>query len=357
MLIILTAFLGIVCLSLFVSTRTNRLSNEPHTMTLPFGAIQLLTSELGELTACPSGIIAGNSNGEIQVFTSLKANTTGKIYKLSNNPISAPVLEHHNVYYVGDEQGIFYAFDPQSGIKWTYQTGNKIMGGAIYANGKILVGSYDQKLYAFDPDNGTLNYTVECDSYINGRPVLSESKDMIFLGSCDGMIRRINTKTGEITGQIALSSPIPSSPTLQQDMLYAITHNGTLAAINTNTFEIQYQKNNLGNYTSSPYTTEKFIFLTDTNGHINVYSRVDGSFISIIEDQQKMTPLMASNNSHYYAVSIEGKLFAYSKQNDEWEREFIHDFQTDCQHSCSVFEETCLISDTSGGLYFYEVSK
>ena len=171
------------------------------------------------------------------------------------------------------------------------------------------------------------------------------------------MIRRIDTISGEITGQIELSSPIPASPILYDNILYAITHNGTLVAISTDRFEILYQNKNPGSFTASPYPSGQYIFLTDTQGHINIHSRHDGQFIAVFEDEIEMTPLQASRSNQYYAVSSHGKLVQYTMVKNHWQRQILHDFKTDCQRSCILFNQICFITDDSGGLYFYEVSK
>ena len=321
-----------------------------------FGTIQLDTAELGELSVGKSGIIAGNAKGELRIFTSLSSPNKPRIVPLSKSAIIAPVLEQNNIYFAGDEDGIFRACDPQKGIKWTYKTGNKIAGGAVWCRGMILIGSYDQTLYALDPENGGLRYKIECGSYINGSPVCSKSGDAVFLGSCDGIIRKIDVETGGISGEIDLESPIPTSPVLYDDVLYAVTHDGDLAAIKAKPFTLLYRVKLPASYTSSPYVAGNLIFLTDTAGHITVHSRNDGKLLSVMENNEKMTPLQAGDQSGFYAVSTSGKLYEYKNNNTAWSRRLLHDFQTDCRQSCRLFGNSLIVADESGGLYFYEVS-
>jgi outer membrane protein assembly factor BamB len=318
--------------------------------------MQFSTYGLGEFTVGSNGIIAGNSKVELCIFPSISDKTQKMILPLSKHAIIAPVLEHDGTCFVGDEDGVFYAYDLKTGLKWTYQTGNKIAGGAVRGKDVILVGSYDQKLYALAPQDGTLLFTVECDSFINSSPILSESGDTVFLGSCDGAIRKINAKTGKITSQIDLSSPIPASPVLYDGVLYAVTHVGSLVAIQAEPFTLLYKMEVSSSYTSSPYAVDTFIFLTDDDGRITIYSRGNGKRLSVLEDTEKMTPLRTGNHSDFYAVSRRGKLYRYRKSNEGWNRDLLNDFQTDCRSSCQLFGHSIIFADDSGGLYFYEVS-
>ncbi len=355
-LIFFTACIGLICLIMFATTYRPIYQSPSQLTQQSYGTVQLQTAELGELAIGASGIVAGDAKGSLHHFP-LPLNAEKRIiFPLSVHAISAPILDYNGTCYVGDEAGMFHAYNLDQGLKWTYKTGNRITVGAVYAEGLILVGSYDQKLYALTPDLGQLIYTVECDSFINSTPVLSKSGKNIFLGSCDGTIRRINTKTGEITGRIDLFSPIPDSPILYDDTLYVVTHGGKLVAIKTDSFELHYEIELHSSFTSSPYVTDRFIFLTDTKGQITVHTREGGNILSVLEDKDEMTPLKASRHGEYYAVSTRGKLHQYIRQEDQWVCKHIHDFQTDCKSSCVIFGNICFIKDTNGGLYYYKVS-
>lgn len=355
LLILITALTGVLFIGLFFWMKPA--PPTPSVKTKPrFGTIQLGTSELGEPVYVSGRIIAGNSKGELCIFKSVSIGAQVKVSVVSKSAITAPVLVKNNVCFVGDEDGTFWAYEPGKGVRWFYKTGNKIAGAAQWYRDLVLVGSYDQNLYAFDPESGRLRYKVECDSFINGSPVCSKSGDAIFFGSCDGILRKIEAKSGKISGEIDLGSPIPASPVLYDDMLYAVTHEGELAEIGAEPFSIHYKAKLPGSYVSAPYVSGDFIFLTDSNGGITVHSRKDGKRLAILEVKEKMTPLQAGNKSGFYAVSARGKLYRYQKSNGQWKRDLLHDFQTDCRRSCRLFGGALIIADENGGLYFYEVS-
>lgn len=355
LLILITALAGILFIGLFFWMRT---TPQPQSVKAKarFGTIRLGTSELGEPVYASGGIIAGNAKGELCIFKSVSTGAKVKVTAISKSAITAPVLVKDNVCFVGDEDGTFWAYDMDKGMKWTYKTGNKIAGAAQWYKDLVLVGSYDQNLYAFEPESGILRYKVECGSFINGSPVCSRSGDAIFFGSCDGILRKIETESGKISGEIDLGSPIPASPVLHDNMLYAVTHEGELAAVRTEPFSTIYKAKQPDSYVSAPYVNGDFIFLTSTDGKITVHSREDGKLLSTLEAKEKMTPLQAGGKSVFYAVSARGKLYRYQKNNERWTRDLLHDFQTDCRRSCRLFGGSLIIADENGGLYFYEVS-
>lgn len=354
-LIVISALAGIAFITLFLWMKMPGQVLPSNNSKSYFGTIQLGTSELGEPVYASGKIIAGNSKGELCVFSSVSAGASAKVIPMAKSAILAPVLLKDNVCFVGDEDGTFWAYDLDKGLKWNYKTDNKIAGAAKWYKDLVLVGSYDCNLYAFEPESGKVRYKVECDSFINGSPVCSESGNAIFFGSCDGVLRKIDAKSGKLSGQVNLDSPIPASPVLYDDILYAITHEGELAAVKSQPFSVLYRVNLSGSYVSVPYVNRDFIFLTDSNGGITVHARKDGKHLSILETKEKMTPLQAGDKSGFYAVSTRGKLYRYQENNGQWKRTLLHDFQTDCSRSCRLFGNKLIIVDENGGLYFYEV--
>lgn len=354
--ILMNAIAGIICLLIFVfmqrHTHTPSIAETP----LRYGTILLDTAQLGEITVNQDSIYVGNAKGDVCVLATLDGHAEMKTVPISKHAITAPILVHDGVCFVGDEDGNFYAYDLKMGLKWRYKTGNRIAGGATWAMGKVLVGSYDQKLYAFNPENGQIIYSVDCDSFINGTPILSNSGDTVFLGSCDGVIRKINVETGEVLGHIDLESPIPASPVLYDGMLYAVTHGGKLVAIDLQTFSERYSVDLPSSYTSSPCAFESLLFLTDDDGNITAYVRENGSRFSVLQVNEKMTPLSAGDATQFYAISKRGRLYQYQWLKG-WNVKLLYDFQTDCQSSCQLIGQTIYFADESGGLYYFKVAQ
>jgi serine/threonine-protein kinase len=320
---------------------------------------------MGRLTPWRNGFIAGNKRGEIRVFASLQPGTTPQVCAVSRNPIEAPVFEHDDVFYVGDTGGVFWAFDPDTGIKWSYRTGNQIIGGAICCDGMIVVGSHDCSLYAFEPETGELKYSVECDGQINGAPLFLESQRAIVFGSCDGLLRKVDVRTGNVIAEINYESFLPETPTLYDGILYLLTRSfnepgddkseesqGELAAVDALTFEELWRVPVKDMYLSAPFATGELLFLTsDVKGGINVHARKDGTPLATLPTDEKMTTLQAGDDSHVFAVSLSGKVYRWQQKNNQWHASLLAELQTDCRRSCVLLGDKNMVTDDSGGVF------
>ncbi|MGL4854348.1 MAG: PQQ-binding-like beta-propeller repeat protein, partial [Lentisphaeria bacterium] len=349
--IVATFALGLIFLTMFFLSANNQ-SNNPMISTKKFGYLQLDSSPLGEISSTENGLIAGNSRGELRLFPSLFDKPT--VFALSKYAISAAVLLHEETYYVGDENGTFWAFHPKQGILWSYKTNNQIAGKAVFANNLIWVGSYDNCLYAFDPKNGSLKFTVECDGQINSSPIISNDQLFILLASCDGKLRKICTKSAKIVSEIDFGSYIPQTPVLQNSTLFLLTHKGALAAVDIDSFQIIYQIPTNKNFFSSPFICDSTIFLTSSDGKIHLHHRDSGKFISTLNSQEKFTPLKTASNQTVFAISNSGKLYKWSNVDNNWQPSILHDFQADFRSSVTLSHATLFLADETGALYFFK---
>ena len=66
---------------------------------------------------------------------------------------SSPAIASDGTIYVGSWDNKLYALNPDGTLKWSYATGNWVYSSpAIGADGTLYVGSWDNKLYAISGD-------------------------------------------------------------------------------------------------------------------------------------------------------------------------------------------------------------
>ncbi|NLF93611.1 MAG: PQQ-binding-like beta-propeller repeat protein [Oligosphaeraceae bacterium] len=358
--IILCALAGLACLGLFFQRRGQpevRNSAPPPPPPARTAPLLLDTAPLGELSLSAGGLLAGNSRGEVLFFPAGAGAAAPVVRKLSDSAITAPVLEQHGVYYVGDESGVFRACSTAGQVLWSYATGSRITGGALYSRGTVFVGSYDQVLYAFEAASGKLQFKYECGDSINGTPALSETQQALYLNSCDGIFRKIALPSGELSASLDLSSPLPASPLLAGEILYVLTHQGELLALQAADLSVIYRVQTPDTYLSSPYAAGEFLFLTTADGAIQVHSRDSGERLGALETSEEMTPLQAARDGRCFALSIRGKVFAYRRQDNAWQRELLADLKSDFRQSCRLAGDILYAADSSGGLFYCRIAK
>ena len=345
--LILLFLLGTACLVWFFHMRDRDGSEEKE----GFGVLLTDTSPLGEFSILSDGTLAaGNARGEVKFFRPGKPVQTVSVSQIS---ISAPVMEFDGVCYVGDEGGTFAAFTPERGVLWTFKAGNQITGGAVRdSDGLVWFGSHDHSLYALDA-SGKIVHEVECNGQINGSPVFDGT--FVYLGSCDGKLRKIDIRTGEVVRSLDFESYIPETPVLSGGVLYVLTHGGELAAVKADDLSVLYRIPTGNTFFTSPFVTDSYIFLTDSNGKIHVHKRTDGAYLADLPSNDSLNPICTGSDRGVYTISRRGTLSFFEAGN--WKQYVIADFPSDFKSGVTFAGNILAVSDEYGNVFYAEIKR
>jgi outer membrane protein assembly factor BamB/subtilisin family serine protease len=148
---------------------------------------------------------------------------------------SSPAVGSDETIYVGSYDNYLYAINPDGTQKWKFQTGGGVYSSpAVGSDGTIYVGSNDYYLYAINPE-GTLKWKFQTGNGVYSSPSI-DSDGTIYVGSNDYYLYAINpdgTMKWEFqTGWgVSFSPAIGSDGTIyvmSGDNLYAINPDGTM---------------------------------------------------------------------------------------------------------------------------------
>ncbi len=144
---------------------------------------------------------------------------------------SPPSIGSDGTIYVGSYDNRLYAINPDGTEKWSFITGNEIGSSpTIGSDGIIYVSSYDGKLYAIYPD-GTEKWNFKTSHDLRCSPAIG-SEGTIFLGTQDNKIYAINPN-GTEKWSFIINGSTHSSPAIGSDgMIYIGTIDNKLYAIN-----------------------------------------------------------------------------------------------------------------------------
>jgi hypothetical protein len=123
---------------------------------------------------------------------------------------SSPAIGSDATIYVGSYDNKLYAINPDGSKKWAFETGNYVLPSpAIGSDGTIYVGSEDNNLYAINPD-GSKKWAFETGDEVHSSPAIG-SDGTIYVGSEDNNLYAINPdgtkKWAFDTGDDVNSSP------------------------------------------------------------------------------------------------------------------------------------------------------
>jgi outer membrane protein assembly factor BamB len=89
--------------------------------------------------------------------------------------MTAPAVHPDGTAYVGSQDGVVYAVDVATGdVQWTADTGDWLVGGLTATTEHVLVGSYTDRLHAFDTATGREVWSVRGTGYPTGAPLVTD---------------------------------------------------------------------------------------------------------------------------------------------------------------------------------------
>ena len=157
------------------------------------------------------------------------------VFETGDGMWSSPAIGADGTIYVGSYDDNLYAINPDGTQKWAFETGHNVKSSpAIGADGTIYIGSGDNNLYAINPD-GTQKWAFKTGNLVYSSPAIG-ADSTIYVGSWDEKLYAIKPdgtqKWAFKTGDDIWSSPaIGTDGTIYvgsiDDNLYAINPDGT----------------------------------------------------------------------------------------------------------------------------------
>lgn len=229
-------------------------------------------------------------NGKIYAYNSSNINQVRWVYPREGNlkPFIGGLVADQGRLYVGCADGKVYALDAATGDKlWEFDTGDKIWatpayyGNTIYngslnqtiKNDMLFIGSFDNKLYALNPADGSKKWEFAAEGAIIATPLMFDStvyigsldrnlyalraadgsvkwkftaknwfwaepavwNGNIYAGCLDGYVYVLKADTGEKVAALNLKSPIASNPVVVDNSVIFATRKGVIYSVNTST--------------------------------------------------------------------------------------------------------------------------
>ena len=249
---------------------------------------------------------------------------------------SAPAITFNRVV-VGSEDGKVYAFNKADGsAAWTASTGGPIRSSPLYANGLIYVGSEDGSLYAFTGSCGGAPCTPLWKTPTFGPITSSPANDplpgqgggRVFAGSADHHLYAFNAREGNVLWTGSTGGAIRSSPTVSNGVVYVGSDDGKLYASQSDCVaplgncSPTWTATTGGPITSSPAVENAdfggTVYFGSSDGRLYAYTAscdvcsAGGQFLWRGTTGGAITTRPAVANGVVYVGSEDGKLYAFN---------------------------------------------
>ncbi len=201
-------------------------------------------------------------------------------------------LQHTGVY---DGSGV----PKQTGIKWKFHTGGRVISSPAVVNGVAYVGSTDGNLYAIDASTGALKWKFETKSWEVSSPAVASG--VVYFLSYDGHLYALDAATGQVRWKFATggekryagthlhhlepaaeSMPDPwdfylSSPSVWRGAVHFGSSDGNVYAVDAATGALKWKFHTGDVVHSSPAIADGVLYIGSWDTHLYALDAASGA--------------------------------------------------------------------------------
>jgi eukaryotic-like serine/threonine-protein kinase len=245
---------------------------------------------------------------------------------------SSPVVGDDQVF-VGSLDGKVYALDAATGgVRWTFQTGQKIRATPTVKAGIVYIGSWDGRTYALDVRTGALIWSTSLGGQVQTTALVTD--DIVYAASRKASVVALNAQTGDLIYEFDYGKNmwVESSPVLQNGIVYiGSAGNKWIVGLEGRTGEVVTSFFSQTYFMSTPAVDGDILiiggvaFRHEGEGGLFVFKLVDGSFADhsqphwylpvedSLEKEGNWSGVMSSpvvKDHALYFGGLDGKLYA-----------------------------------------------
>ncbi|MDQ2075977.1 PQQ-binding-like beta-propeller repeat protein [Marinimicrobium sp. ABcell2] len=165
--------------------------------------------------------------------------------------LSSPLVADGRVYVGSSDQRI-YALDAETGARlWSFKTGGVVHASPALAGDTLIVGSWDSAIYALDAQTGAERWRFQTEAEqkisiwlgVQSSPVIDG--DSVFVGSRDGYLYRLNVSDGKQQWRYDVErSWVVATPAVdEQHVYFGTSDTAAMIAVNKRTGKESYRFN------------------------------------------------------------------------------------------------------------------
>lgn len=226
-------------------------------------------------------VYVGNEYG---VLFAIDHETGKEVWRfVTEDAITAAPAVSDAALFLPSNDGKLYALDPDSGTEiWQYGTEDKISASPVLVNDPesgdawVLVNGYDGSTRCLDAETGRVVWVYETMDFINGSPAVVDGRYVVF-GGCDAQLHVVNLADGSLVRMIPTEAQVINSIATRGAMAFCGNY-----ANQTVGFDVAggmvtwvYQDRNLPFY-SSPGVSEDLLFIGSRDKHLHAIDQETG---------------------------------------------------------------------------------
>lgn len=188
---------------------------------------------IGGVAVSDDTVYFGSSDGKVYALDAASGERRWKPFETGDEIWSTPAIDGEAVYVTSLDHRL-YALDAANGTeRWSFKTGAGIASPPVVdkETGFILVGGFDSRLRAIDPEPREEVWSVEADNWFWTEPLVSDG--VVYAGSLDGRVFAVDAASGDSVWPRPFSTegPVRAAPVIADGVLVVVDKDGGVYSV------------------------------------------------------------------------------------------------------------------------------
>jgi outer membrane protein assembly factor BamB len=208
-----------------------------------------------------------------------------------------------------------YCFNSSNGKPlWNYSTGNEVRSSPAVYNGSVYVGSDDGYLYCLDIATGKIFWKSEVGGFVQSSPAIVEGR--VYVGSGDHDVFCLNASDGTKIRSYRISYRVYSSPALYDGVVFVASDDFCVYAFNEVTGD-QIWRTHTGCFVSAPSVSNGAVYVGSIDGYVYCLNASTGTNIWAYRSGGSVYSSPAVAYGRVYVGSDDNNVYCLNASNGE----------------------------------------
>ncbi len=163
---------------------------------------------------------------------------------------------------------------PQGKLKWRFDTDAPLFSSPAVADGRLYLGSGDNRVVALDADSGELIWEYPVTGPVDSSPAVAG--DSVFIGLRDGRVLSLDKDSGKAHWEFPTGGIFATSPVVLEGILYIGSGDGRLYTLDAQTGQVRWTYQTGGHIATDPAINDEIVAVLSQDGYLHIVDKQTG---------------------------------------------------------------------------------
>ena len=163
---------------------------------------------------------------------------------------------------------------PQGRLKWRFDTDKPLFSSPSVVDGRLYLGSGDNRIVALDADTGELIWEYAVSGPVDSSAAVAG--DSVFIGLRDGRVLSLHKDSGALQWDFRTGGIFATSPVVLEGILYIGSGDGKLYTLDAQTGEVRWSYKTNGHIASDPAINDEIVAALSQDSYLHIVDKQTG---------------------------------------------------------------------------------